>query len=180
VGCPYDLLDASGQLLGRAPDADVASGEDRAEGGLLHGGLKPPHQDRGHRRCRPASSAMRHDPIHGDLHAPGRDAVARPHHVRHDLGLLGLTRSLPRLEVLRRAVDEALSPPRAEGHARTPRQEVMGDSMGQFGDHRRLERTHIVAAVPDLRDAQIMVIRPEGRPTSVTREGPHGDAHFAQ
>ena len=51
--------------------------------------------------------------------------------------------------------------------------------MGQFGDHGCIERTHIVGEVPDLRDAQIMVIRPEGRPTSVTLEGPHGDAHFA-
>jgi hypothetical protein len=51
--------------------------------------------------------------------------------------------------------------------------------MGPFGDHGRIERPHIVGEVPDLRDAHILVIRPEGSPTSVTLEGPHGDAHLA-
>ena len=77
---------------------------------------------------------MGHDPIHGDLHAQVRSPVAHPQGVRHRRGLLGLAPGLPALEILGGAVDEALGPLRAEGHARAPLEEIIGHPMGQFCD----------------------------------------------
>jgi len=178
AGVADHLREANGQILGRAQDTNVATPKDRAEGGLLGLGYELTHQDGAHLRCLPAPVDVGHDAIHRDFYPQLRHVVARPQHARHSQGLLPLALGLPPLEVLGGAVDEALGPTRAEGHARAPLKEVVGHAMGQRSDHGRVECTHVVSEVAYLRDTQVAVIRPQGSPTRATLEGAHGDVYL--
>lgn len=108
-----DLCDTGSQILRCAQDTNIAACQDGAQRGLLWRGFEPTHQDGAHLRFLPAPVDMGHDPIHGDLHAQLRAAVARPQRVPHGHGLLVLALGLPPLEVLGRAVNDALGPTRA-------------------------------------------------------------------
>jgi hypothetical protein len=87
---------------------------------------------------------------------------------------------LPLLEILGGAINDPLSPMRAEGYARAPLQEIMRDPMGPFGNQGRIEHTDIVRAVPRFRDAQMAVIWPDGGPTPAALKGPHRNADLAK
>jgi hypothetical protein len=167
------------QLRRRAQDRDIAAGEDGPEGRLLRLRFEPTHEDGGHLCFRPAPINVRHDPIEGDLHAQVRRLIARRQRVPAPYGLLPLALGLPPLEVLGGTVEEALGSMRTQGHPRAALQEIVGDAVWWFGDHRGVERTHVVGEGPHLRDAQVVIIRPERGPTLATLEGAHRDAHLA-
>src|SRR5882724_6563583 len=175
AGLADHLFEADDQVLRRAQDPDVPAGEDRAEGGFLGLDCEPTHQDGAHLRFLPASIDRRHHPIQRDLHAQVCGAPARSPRVHYGYGFLSSALGLPLLEVLGGAVDEALGPTRAEGHARAPLKEVVGHPMGQLRDYGRVEGTHVVREVAPLRDTQVVVIRTGGGSTPATLEGAHRD-----
>jgi hypothetical protein len=175
-----DLVDADGQVLCRAQDTDLAAREDRAEGRLLGLGFEPTHQDGAYLGFLPAPVDVGHDPIHGDLQPQVCCRIARRQRVHGPCGLLPLALDLPPLEVLGGAVDEALGSTRTQGHPRAALKEIVGHAMRPFGNHRGVERTYVVGEVPHLRDAQVVIIRPERGPTPTTLKGSHRDAHLAK
>jgi hypothetical protein len=86
----------------------------------------------------------------------------------------------PPLEVIGGAVEDALVPPRAEGHACAPRQAVVRHRWGPSSSHGRAETTHVVGKVPHAWDAQVAVIRPVGGPTPLTLKRPYGETLLTQ